>query len=125
MNMEIRKSEKVKSSLVGISTCRINFFFTLSYILKVALFQSRVIHIQCLALFWVVVLLINNLELSECLPEGFYSGKKTTKVMHNPWLQLESKLPLLSAVYINISKSRVHIYLLQCCGGQTSRVACG
>lgn len=27
MNMEIRKSEKVKSSLVGISTCRINFFF--------------------------------------------------------------------------------------------------
>lgn len=72
-----------------------------------------------------VELLINNPELSRSLPEGFYSSKKTTEVMYNPWLQLESKLPLLSAVYINISKSRVDVYLLQCRGGQTSRVARG
>lgn len=79
----------------------------------------------CLALFGVVELLINKPELNGSLPEGFHSGKKTTKVMRNPWLQLESKLPLLSAVCINILESRVHIYLLQCCGGQTSRVARG
>lgn len=56
-------------------------------------------------------LVINNPELKESLPEG----KKTTEVMPNPWPQLECKLPLLSAVNINIWKSRVQVYLLQCC----------